>query len=226
MAFFRKCSCQYPREHKQSTKILCVGNEPDAKTKYRAFVIVYCKGYGYLLLRSYKKKKGEHHQLPGGRLDSSEVDKNSMVESARKAAKRELFEETGLNIDTYRFHHLNLNIKDRYFFELILDTKESLDRFDEYPYKETAIELEKSLNDKQEFYLKLSKEHNGFVFEKNVYKAMHMTKLHSGGKCSKALQMYAKTNNQRNLQSERTVRGKGSSLATYDLQDIVEDRAI
>eukprot|EP01083_Nonionella_stella_P015972 44663_1 len=226
MAFFQTCSCQhrYPLEHKQSTKMLR-NDESDVKTKYRAFVIVYCKGYGYLLLRSYKKKNsppGEHHQLPEGRT-SSMVEG---LEAAREAAKRELFEETGLNIDTYRFHHLNLDIKDRYFFELILDATESLDRFHEYPYKETVIELEKSLNDKQEFYLKLSKEHNGFVFEKNVYKAMHMVKLHSGGECSKALKMYAKTNNQRNLKSERTEEGKGSPLATYDLQDIVEDHAI
>eukprot|EP01084_Bolivina_argentea_P267369 453828_1 len=220
MALFKACSCQHPREH--SSKMIC-DDESNAKTKYRAFVIVYCKGFGYLLLRAYKKKKGEHHQLPGGRMDSSELDKNSMQDAARKAAKRELFEETGLNIETYRLHHLNLDIKDRYFFELILDEKESLDR---YNRKETSIGLDQSLNAKQAFYLKLSKEHNGFLFENNVYKAMKMIKLHSGGKCSKALKLYAKTNNQRNLKSERTKQGKGSSLATYDLQDIVEDRAM
>ena len=35
----------------------------------KAFVIAKHATLGLLLLKAYKKKKGEHHQLPGGRID-------------------------------------------------------------------------------------------------------------------------------------------------------------
>eukprot|EP01084_Bolivina_argentea_P242404 406662_1 len=70
----------------------------DIKTKFRAFIIGYHKEFGYLLLRAYKKGKGTHYQLPGGHIDKSEFHACSLEEAAKNAAKRELFEETGLEI--------------------------------------------------------------------------------------------------------------------------------
>ena len=61
----------------------------DAPT--RAFVVVRHNSRGYLLLRAYKRKKGVHYQLPGGRIDRDDA-------SPASAAARELFEETGVDL--------------------------------------------------------------------------------------------------------------------------------
>ena len=45
---------------------------PERRTEHRAFVIAHDRARGVLLLRAYKKKKGEHHQLPGGRVGRDE----------------------------------------------------------------------------------------------------------------------------------------------------------
>eukprot|EP01083_Nonionella_stella_P212701 767840_1 len=156
----------------------------DERTKFRSFIIAYNKRYGYLLLRAYKKGKDLHYQLPGGHIDKSELHGCSFENAAKLAAKRELFEETGLNInDNSRLKNLKLNINDnsRVYFQLLLKDTDSL-----------SNEYVKSLDDKQDFYLKIDPhEHNGFVFEKDINKAIDMIKKHSGGKNSEALSLYA-----------------------------------
>eukprot|EP01084_Bolivina_argentea_P086911 157040_1 len=154
----------------------------DESSKFRSFVIAYDQRYGYLLLSAYKKKKGVHYQLPGGHIDKSELNSYSLEEASKIAANRELFEETGIKItDMSRLIYLNFGIKNRTYFGLLLDETDSLNN------KNT-----KSLDDTQHFYLKLSHEHTGFIFEKDIKKAIVMIKQHSGGKNSEALAMCAK----------------------------------
>ena len=42
------------------------------RTEKRSFIFAIHPTHGLLLLRAYKKKKGTHHQLPGGRVDAEE----------------------------------------------------------------------------------------------------------------------------------------------------------
>merc|ERR1712130_575810 len=101
------------------------------------------------------------------------------------AAKRELFEETGLDItDGLRLKLLKLGIKNRLYFQLLLNEKDSLKT------KLDISELQPSLNENQDFYLKLSSEHNGFEFVNDIEKAIVMISQHSGGKNSDALNLY------------------------------------
>jgi len=160
----------------------------DERTKFRAFVIAYNKQYGYLLLRAFKKGKGLHHQLPGGHLDKSEMVGVSFEEAAKRAALRELYEETGLKVDGERLKFLKLGIKNRVYFQLLLTMEDSLHHDAEY---DEISNLTISLQEDQEFYLKISHEHNGFVFEKDIGTAIQMIQQHSGGKNSEALTVYA-----------------------------------
>ena len=127
-----------------------------------------------------------HHQLPGGHIDKSELCGNSFAEAAKMAAKRELFEETGLKIeDDSRLKFLKLGIKNRVYFQLLLNSKDSLKG------KYDILELSQSLKEDQDFFVKLSSEHNGFEFEMDIGKAIKMICQHSGGKNSDALSVYA-----------------------------------
>lgn len=160
------------------------------KTKFRAFVIAYNKNYGYLLLRAYKKSKGIHYQLPGGHIDKHELHGRNVMEAGKIAAKRELFEETGLSINISQLKYLNFGIKNRVYYQLLIKNDDSLHINNNDNNDINKLTL--SLNDKQSFYLKLSNEHNGFQFEKNILKCIEDIKLHSGGYNSKALSLYAK----------------------------------
>eukprot|EP00485_Elphidium_margaritaceum_P008432 CAMPEP_0202696098 /NCGR_PEP_ID=MMETSP1385-20130828/9459_1 /ASSEMBLY_ACC=CAM_ASM_000861 /TAXON_ID=933848 /ORGANISM="Elphidium margaritaceum" /LENGTH=240 /DNA_ID=CAMNT_0049352209 /DNA_START=145 /DNA_END=867 /DNA_ORIENTATION=+ len=162
----------------------------DQKTKFRAFIIAYHRTFGYLLLRAYKKNKGSHYQLPGGHIDKSEMYGCSMEDSAKKAAMRELYEETGLPIDDdTRLKCLKLGIKNRVYFQFLLRDEDSLHivAADKHQHKDLTASLDPS----QTFYLRLSSEHNAFVFEKDIYKSIEMVRQHSGGKNSDALTVYA-----------------------------------
>ena len=53
----------------------------------RGFIFAVHPTHGLLLLRAYKKKKGVHHQLPGGRVDAEEL---AFEDAHRRAAAREL----------------------------------------------------------------------------------------------------------------------------------------
>ena len=61
------------------------------RTSQRGFIFAIHPKHGLLLLRAYKKKKGEHHQLPGGRVDADEL---AYEDAHRRAAARELREES------------------------------------------------------------------------------------------------------------------------------------
>ena len=57
------------------------------RTSQRSFIFAIHPKHGLLLLRAYKKKKGVHHQLPGGRVDAEEL---AFEDAHRRAAAREL----------------------------------------------------------------------------------------------------------------------------------------
>lgn len=170
-----------------------------AKTSaFRSFVIAAHDKYGILLLRAYKKKKGEHFQLPGGHVDSGDWPNSKFsesstcsnivkVEAGRNAAARELFEETGIDVRSeegkLRLRYLErCGQKNRFYFSLELSDADNPDLEDSGGTKALSG---------HSFALRLSKEHTGFTFVKDASVAVEMTVLHSNGKSSAALQQYA-----------------------------------
>lgn len=106
----------------------------------RAFIIATFPGRGCLILGGHKKKKGgNYYQLPGGRVDSSDVTEalgrdqpkswKDFELIARKAAVRELREETGIHIeDEKRLVNLlprGIGTLSVYFFALELKITDS-----------------------------------------------------------------------------------------------------
>ena len=173
----------------------------DYRTKFRAFIIIYHPTNGYLLLKGYKKSKGLHHQLVGGRIDNDEIRQNGMLSASKIAAIRECYEETGLRIkDHHRLIHLNFNIKNRVYYSLNITDEDSLIKLYEH---DNDNDNDNNDNDKkisnytksdtnEDFYIKISKEHCGFCFEKDIKTAMNMIELHSGGHNKNALKKYGK----------------------------------
>jgi ADP-ribose pyrophosphatase YjhB (NUDIX family) len=91
----------------------------------RAFIIAQHAEHGVLLLKAFKKRKGTHHQLPGGHIDATDV-------SPAAAAARELFEETGLDIreqldrlSPLVFPSADKKLMKRAYFKLALTDKDS-----------------------------------------------------------------------------------------------------
>ena len=87
---------------------------------YRGFAFCIHPKYGMLLLHcTRKKKKGPHYQVPGGHVDDNEFQKYASTSrswkqqryyAARAGCLRELYEETGINIqDPERLLPLALN---------------------------------------------------------------------------------------------------------------------
>jgi 8-oxo-dGTP pyrophosphatase MutT (NUDIX family) len=95
----------------------------------RAFIIPIHPDHGVLLLSCTRKKKGFHHQAPGGRIDDQDytdaqlaypeatlegsIDSNTYLPllASRNAASRELFEETGIDIRSPDKRHRLIPLK-------------------------------------------------------------------------------------------------------------------
>lgn len=100
----------------------------------RGFIIARHTDFGFILLRSFKRKKGEHFQLPGGRVDPEDVITAKSLDAeevARVAAAREFFEETGIdlrnNLQRLKcLKPLGIGEGSRYFFELLLNQDDSI----------------------------------------------------------------------------------------------------
>ena len=140
-----------------------------SKAPNRAFIIAKHETHGFFLLRAFKKRKGgEHFQLPGGHVDSTD-------ESLSAAAARELFEETGIDIRAtlHRLDHACV-IKRRAYFTLALTDADAADGG-------SAHDADSG------FSVLLSDEHTGFTFETDFLKASSMVAMHSGGHGSTAL---------------------------------------
>eukprot|EP00123_Amoebidium_parasiticum_P014557 comp22554_c0_seq1/m.34319 comp22554_c0_seq1/g.34319 ORF comp22554_c0_seq1/g.34319 comp22554_c0_seq1/m.34319 type:complete len:186 (-) comp22554_c0_seq1:131-688(-) len=169
----------------------------------RSFVIAHHPAHGYLLLQASKwKKGGVHYQLPGGWVDDKELQAMGVEQAARVACARELKEETGLDV-TGQLHRLEAgtvpggknSLNGRYYYRLQLGDGDSVK-----PYEGQRRSPVRALTG-QDFHLRLSMEHTGFVFEPDTNKAASMIVQHSGGKNSQALRA---VEGYRNMMKNRT----------------------
>ena len=142
------------------------------RTSQRSFIFAIHPTHGLLLLRAYKKKKGTHHQVPGGRVDAEEL---QYEDAHRRAAARELREETGIAIEPARLTDAPVRRKNREYFLLELRDADGAGPDRDHDNASCA------------FTLALSGEHTGFTFERDLAKAENMIRLHSGGENALAL---------------------------------------
>ena len=142
------------------------------RTERRSFIFAIHPTHGLLLLRAYKKKKGTHHQLPGGRVDAEEL---AFEDAHRRAAARELREETGIAIEPARLTDAPVRRKNREYF--LLELRDADGAGPDRDHDDAACA----------FTLALSGEHTGFTFERDLAKAENMIRLHSGGENAVAL---------------------------------------
>lgn len=179
---------------------------------YRAFVFALHPAYGMVLLHcSRKKRKPPHFQCPGGHVDQADFVRASgllglgqnlvspispeLLNLAGKiGAARELNEETGIDAreDLDRLEPVRLRpsdngnnemdneLKGRLFFRLTLVDSDFFVSGGNY----TAMN-----GVPPDLKLRLSHEHQGFIFEPDPRDAPRQLLLHSGGKVSKALEM-------------------------------------
>ena len=145
------------------------------RTEKRSFIFAIHPKHGLLLLRAYKKKKGVHHQLPGGRVDAEEL---AFEDAHRRAAARELREETGIAIEPARLKDTAVRRKTREYFFLELRDADGAGPDRDHAAAENP------------FTLALSGEHTGFTFERDLAKAENMIRLHSGGENALALRAW------------------------------------
>ena len=148
------------------------------RTEKRSFIFAIHPTHGLLLLRAYKKKKGVHHQLPGGRVDAEELE---LDDAHRRAAARELREETGIDVPMARLNVATdregavVRRKNREYF--FLELRDADGAGPDRDHNDAACA----------FTLALSGEHTGFTFERDLAKAENMIRLHSGGENAVAL---------------------------------------
>jgi len=190
--------------YQQSSSIMAASYQDYMKEEYRAFLFATHPTHGMLLLHcSQKKNKPPHFQTPGGHVDKEDFDDAIartpeyshegpalLITACRIGVARELYEETGIDVRSAldRLHPVRLRensdsdksifceFKKRLFFKLSLDEKD---------FVAAGIE---SMNSKPPpLKIRLSEEHQGFIFERDVSKSVDMLVEYSGGKVSKAL---------------------------------------
>lgn len=168
----------------------------DDVPQMRAFLLVRHAEYGYLLLRSFKRKKGEHYQLPGGRVDPGDAVKpENPQDTARRAGARELFEETRIDVRTTldRLTPLLSNnaFAPYYYFELQLQPSDN--HLTAPPPNSggdvPAANITQPVSG-EPFGLILSSEHTGFRFVQDLEEAACLTAKHSGGRNAQFLRRY------------------------------------
>ena len=142
------------------------------RSSQRSFIFAIHPKHGLLLLRAYKKKKGVHHQLPGGRVDAEEL---AFEDAHRRAAARELREETGIDVPPAQLTDAGVRRTNREYFFLELGDADG--GGPDHDHENAACA----------FTLALSGEHTGFTFERDLAKAEDMIRLHSGGENALAL---------------------------------------
>ena len=206
------------QQHYKNTNISMSDLNVDYTTEdYRAFLFAQHPIHGLLLLYcSRKKNKSPHFQAPGGHVDKEDFDEAlirlqdttasssyPLLTSACKiGAARELYEETGIDLrnDLARLQPVQLQkvkkdgsvattyiLKQRLFFKICFtDADFVTEGFDSM----VSLGLSQSMNTEAPMLmLKLSEEHQGFLFEPDPRRAIDLLKQHTGGKVSTALDM-------------------------------------
>mmetsp|Transcript_12863 Transcript_12863/g.24434 ORF Transcript_12863/g.24434 Transcript_12863/m.24434 type:complete len:230 (-) Transcript_12863:33-722(-) len=199
------------------------------KNDYRGFIFLVHEEFGLLLLHCTRKKsKPPHWQLPGGHIDedefilaakqSNDADEQLLL-AAKAGAARELFEETGIDmqcqLDRLRpaqlktdgnskpssFSLPNLYKSRLFFFLPVTDRDFPKEGGNTSPMGTIGKHLK----------LKMSVEHSGFIFQAEPMEAASMLQHHSGGKCSEALLM---------------AQGKDTTSVTKQKEKTDEDRSV
>lgn len=185
-------------------------------SSYKAFVFATHPKHGMLLLFCTKKKiKGDHFQLPGGGINESEFQhaskrsggdpRRQLILASKHAVIRKLREDTGIDIrenikrlkpahlrfDSECYNQLSCEHRKRLFF--------TLEVMDNDFFALADVEYNENLESPIDgegipLMLKLSKEHSGFKFQKDLNESIQEIKKHSGKACSEALQLKAKKN--------------------------------
>eukprot|EP00286_Rhodomonas_abbreviata_P019855 CAMPEP_0181311890 /NCGR_PEP_ID=MMETSP1101-20121128/13394_1 /TAXON_ID=46948 /ORGANISM="Rhodomonas abbreviata, Strain Caron Lab Isolate" /LENGTH=236 /DNA_ID=CAMNT_0023418683 /DNA_START=348 /DNA_END=1055 /DNA_ORIENTATION=- len=196
----------------------------EAHSGFRAFILVNHSVHGLLLLEAHKKRKGgRHFQLPGGHVDAHELSYGP--DSARIAAARELWEETGMDFRDrlYRLTPIDmeslgvrgkaLHESGRRYFSLEISQTDSVD---DIPPQATGsspgplLRLATPLS-MENFRLCLSPEHTGFRFHKSMRKAAEDLSKHSGGSSSEAVMLlYARDSSTHSAHSAEGEKGAGA----------------
>jgi 8-oxo-dGTP pyrophosphatase MutT (NUDIX family) len=195
---------------------------------YRGFVFCVHEKHGLLLLHcTRKRKKGPHHQLPGGHVDEPEFlaaakasdDRNTqLLIAAQMGAARELYEETGLDVrdrvyrmtpaalrsgvttDTNGQPVLACELNFRLYFYLSVTD----DDFISADSVDATVKLAGPMTAVgAHLRLRLSVEHSGFMFEKDPEKSAKLLEQHSGGNGSKALLMASTKVQQESVTAEK-----------------------
>lgn len=200
--------------HSNSTSVSDTGGEQGVpspgvlprkgvRSGLRAFLLVKHNEHGLLILEACKKRKGgRHYQLPGGHVDTHELEHYGDAEGCRIAAARELYEETGMDfrdrlyrlslveMQTLGADAMKLHQTGRRYFKLDISNSDSVDDlacdFHSNHGNNGTVRLATPLS-MEDFRLRLSSEHTGFRFEKNYSKAAQLISLHSGGTSSLAV---------------------------------------
>ncbi len=108
-------------------------------------------------------------------MDYSSSSCTAFEDAHRRAAARELREETGIDVPPARLMDTAVRRKNREYFFLELRDADGAG-----PDRDHA-------NAENPFTLALSGEHTGFTFERDLAKAEDMIRLHSGGENALAL---------------------------------------
>lgn len=220
------------------------------KADYRGFVFVVHEQHGLLLLHcTRKKKKGPHHQLPGGHIDEPEFlmaakkcqDAHAqLIIAAQAGAARELYEETGIDVrdKVYRLepaalrNEIHSDISGKYM--MTCELKRRLYFFLQVTDEDFLQESESAEGNNlvapstaigSNLRLKLSIEHSGFEFEKNPERSAELLKQHSGGNGSKALMM-AMQRDKREDRSSGSVGKEEEVVVEKSNVDLVVERSL
>lgn len=182
-----------------------------------------------LLHCTRKQKKGPHYQLPGGHVDDFEfeaayhrileeqknrtggeeddsdlriLDSDVILLAAKMGAARELYEETGINVQS-ELHRLepimlqmfddenkgkkkmskleSYSLKNRCYFHLLVSDDDFL-KEQKGDLCVPSIPLKVPMNDHgSDLKLRLSHEHSGFLFEPDPMESIQKLTKHSGG---------------------------------------------
>eukprot|EP01053_Blabericola_migrator_P005952 Blabericola_migrator_1__5951@NODE_2_length_32877_cov_165_790003_g1_i0_p19_GENE_NODE_2_length_32877_cov_165_790003_g1_i0NODE_2_length_32877_cov_165_790003_g1_i0_p19_ORF_typecomplete_len205_score20_81NUDIX/PF00293_28/3_8e07WHH/PF14414_6/5_4e03WHH/PF14414_6/18WHH/PF14414_6/29_NODE_2_length_32877_cov_165_790003_g1_i06191233 len=170
------------------------------KEVQRAFMITHIKDRGFLLMEAYKKNKGRHAQLLGGRIDPAdfealglptdhnEVTMDELVRVGQHAALRELYEETGIDLNG---HYEQVTFLPGVTHQVAKRKKNmgTMPGHARHPRKlYYLLELPTALFNATR--IELSREHVGYTIQPDIIAAAQAALAHSGGDSAYALEVF------------------------------------